>query len=238
MLVGTIAQGAWAIGERLPAERILASEFGVSRNTLRSVLKRLEARGMVRIRKGSGCYLTALEPRASIETLAGEDSMAILMARFEAAYLCLPELVALAARRMEPMSLRTLESAVSHIGQAIVERDMDRIKDKSGEFFDIIAESTDNPVIGEVVRLLYASASVMFPRFFSFDEEVRNEIFGDFVHILRALQSGNPDAARRATRRKIVNTATAFSKLRQVPLSSVFAADSDAEAGIAPEERP
>lgn len=224
MLVGTISQGTWAVGERLPAERVLASELGVSRNTLRSVLRRLEARGMVRIRKGSGCYLTAMEPKSPEETLAGDESLATLMARFEAAFLFLPEIVWLAAVRIEPMTLRTLEGAVTGIGRAIVERDMDGIKDKTRQFFQIIAESTDNPAINEVVRSLYASASVMFPRFFSFDEPTRDEMFGDFVHIFRALQARDPEAARRAMRRKIINTSSAFSRLRQVPLSSVIAA--------------
>jgi DNA-binding GntR family transcriptional regulator len=155
------------------------------------------------------------------------------MARFEAAFLCLPEVVALAAQRIEPKRLQMLEKTVTGIGRAIVERDMDDIKDKTRDFFRIIAESTDNPVIRQVVRSLYASASVMFPRFFSFDEEERNKMFGDFVHIFRALQKRDSGAARQATRRKIINTAGAFSKLRQVPLSPVIAS-----AGIDEETAP
>lgn len=229
VLVDTIRRGGWSVGERLPAERRLASDLGVSRNTLRGVLKRLEVRGMIDIRQGSGCYLTALEPLAAAEAAAENDSLAELMARFEASFLCLPELVALAARRIDSMAVRTLEGAVTGIGRAIVERDMDDIKVKTRDFFRIIADSTGNPVVTQMVRSLMASASVMFPGFFAFDEAERNRIFGDFVHILRALQKRDPDAARQATRRKIINTASAFSALRKVPLSPVIQAAAGAE---------
>ncbi|MCB2099782.1 MAG: FadR family transcriptional regulator [Rhodobacterales bacterium] len=224
ILIGTISRGTWSPGDRLPAERQLATEMGVSRNTLRGVLRRLEARGMIDIRKGSGCYLIALEPKSPTEKQPANDSLAALMARFEASYLCLPELVALAAQRIDPMTLRTLESAVTDIGRAVVERDMDDIKNKTRDFFRIIGDSTGNPVITEVVRSLHASASVMFPRFFSFGEAERSQMFGDFVHILRALQAGDPRAAREATQRKIINTARAFAALRKVPLSPVIRA--------------
>ena len=44
-------------GDRLPPERRLVELLTVSRNTLRSILHSLEARGLVSIRPGSGCYL-------------------------------------------------------------------------------------------------------------------------------------------------------------------------------------
>ena len=224
MLAGMISQGKWKVGARLPAERTLAAELGVSRNTLRSVLKRLEARGMVSIRKGSGCYLTSLEPRIQLEPSAEEESLATIMARFEAAYLFLPELVALAAERIDPLSLRTLESCITGLGTAIMEKDMDKIKEQTRQFFYIIAASTDNPVIRDVTRSLCTSASVVFPRFFSFPEQERAKMFGNFVHIFRALKNKDPEQSRQAIRRKIINTASAFSRLREVPMSPVIEA--------------
>ena len=45
-------------GDRLPPERHLAEKFCVSRNTVREALHYFETVGIVRIRHGSGCYLT------------------------------------------------------------------------------------------------------------------------------------------------------------------------------------
>jgi GntR family transcriptional regulator, transcriptional repressor for pyruvate dehydrogenase complex len=222
-LVQMIADGSWKVGERLPAERKLSVELGVSRNTLRHVLKRLETRGMVSIRKGSGCYLTAREPHARKTELMDDDSVINLMSRLEAAYLFLPELVGLAALRIDSLEVKNLEEIISKLGAAIVERDMDQIKVQTKKFFYKIATATDNPVVDEVVRSLCVTASVVFPRFLSFPEDERAKMFGDFVRIFRALKDKDAERARCVTRRKIVNTAVAFSKLRNVPLSHVIA---------------
>ena len=49
-----LAAGRWAIGERLPAERALAEELGVSRASVREAIRVLEAMGIVRTAVGSG----------------------------------------------------------------------------------------------------------------------------------------------------------------------------------------
>lgn len=46
--------GRWPIGERLPAERALAEELGVSRPSVREAIRILEAMGIVRTAVGSG----------------------------------------------------------------------------------------------------------------------------------------------------------------------------------------
>lgn len=45
-------------GEKLPTEAKLCEMFGVSRTSLREALQKLNARGLLRIRKGSGIYVT------------------------------------------------------------------------------------------------------------------------------------------------------------------------------------
>ena len=46
--------GAWALGERLPGERALAEQMGVSRPSVREAVRVLEAMGIVRTAVGSG----------------------------------------------------------------------------------------------------------------------------------------------------------------------------------------
>ncbi len=49
-----LAAGRWALGERLPGERALAEELGVSRPSVREAIRVLEAMGIVRTAVGSG----------------------------------------------------------------------------------------------------------------------------------------------------------------------------------------
>ncbi|HWE61022.1 MAG TPA: FadR/GntR family transcriptional regulator [Chloroflexota bacterium] len=53
-----ILDGAIEVGQKLPSEKILGEQFGVSRNAVREALKRLEARGMVRVENGKGAFIT------------------------------------------------------------------------------------------------------------------------------------------------------------------------------------
>ncbi|MFD0635921.1 winged helix-turn-helix domain-containing protein [Catenulispora yoronensis] len=51
-MVAAIALGSFAVGQKLPPERELAAQLGVSRVTLREALHQLERQGYVAIRRG------------------------------------------------------------------------------------------------------------------------------------------------------------------------------------------
>ncbi|GAB2882559.1 FCD domain-containing protein [Pseudoduganella ginsengisoli] len=53
-----LLDGTWPAHARLPAERALAEQYGVSRNTVREAIQRLAARGLLRSRQGAGVYVT------------------------------------------------------------------------------------------------------------------------------------------------------------------------------------
>jgi GntR family transcriptional repressor for pyruvate dehydrogenase complex len=61
-----ILGGTYKAGERLPAERDLASRLGVNRGSVREALKKLEQLGLVVIRRGDGTTVRHLH-EASIE---------------------------------------------------------------------------------------------------------------------------------------------------------------------------
>ena len=52
-----ITAGEWAVGARLPAERDLARQLGVSRPSVREALIAMEVEGWVEVRTGSGVYV-------------------------------------------------------------------------------------------------------------------------------------------------------------------------------------
>lgn len=53
-----LLDGSLPAGARLPAERLLALQYGVARNTIREAIQRLAARGLVRPRRGAGVFVT------------------------------------------------------------------------------------------------------------------------------------------------------------------------------------
>ena len=53
-----LLDGSLPAGAQLPAERLLAQQYAVSRNTVREAVQRLAARGLVRSRRGAGVFVT------------------------------------------------------------------------------------------------------------------------------------------------------------------------------------
>jgi DNA-binding FadR family transcriptional regulator len=71
-----IEAGEFRAGERLPPERELAVKLGISRPTVREALIALEVEGRVRIRVGSGIYVTASPAAAADAGTSGASAAA------------------------------------------------------------------------------------------------------------------------------------------------------------------
>ncbi len=58
---GAILNGTLNPGDRLPPEKELVSNFGVSKHTLREAMRALEVMGFLEVRKGAGGGAVVLE---------------------------------------------------------------------------------------------------------------------------------------------------------------------------------
>jgi DNA-binding FadR family transcriptional regulator len=63
-LVGGIERGDFRAGDKLPSERALAAEHGASRTTVRLVLVKLAAMGLVEPQHGRGYFVRGRSGRA------------------------------------------------------------------------------------------------------------------------------------------------------------------------------
>ncbi|MFO8037799.1 MAG: GntR family transcriptional regulator [Anaerolineales bacterium] len=78
-------------GERLPSEPKLANQLGVSRATLREVMRTFETRGLLRRKQGVGTFVihptqvfeSGLENLVSLETLAERIGLSVSMGELE-----------------------------------------------------------------------------------------------------------------------------------------------------------
>jgi DNA-binding FadR family transcriptional regulator len=59
----SIRAGRFAVGEKLPPERDLASIFQTSRQTIREALYRAELIGLIEVRHGAGSFVVSASPR-------------------------------------------------------------------------------------------------------------------------------------------------------------------------------
>ena len=109
-----IDQGEYPVGGRLPTERELAEQLGVSRPTVREALIALAVEGRLRIRVGSGIYV--VEPPAVPTAVdhAGEGPFEVLATRefLEAA------VAAEAARRATPLEIAEIDEILARMQDA------------------------------------------------------------------------------------------------------------------------
>lgn len=66
-----IHSGRLKTGDRVPAERVLAEELGVSRMTARQALRHLADRGLIEARTGQGTFVGQRRIEQKLETLTG-----------------------------------------------------------------------------------------------------------------------------------------------------------------------
>src|SRR3954453_6245573 len=78
-----IEKGGFDPGTRLPPERDLAQQLGVSRPSLREALIALDGGGGVEVRSGSGVFVSAAQPDRPVRRTAamGESPSQLMEAR-------------------------------------------------------------------------------------------------------------------------------------------------------------
>jgi DNA-binding FadR family transcriptional regulator len=189
---------------RLPSERELAEELGVSRPVIREAIIALEMRGIVEVRGRSGVIAKAPAETFSFgATDTGPGPFELLEARLAIE----SSAAALAAEKITSEGLTYLAECISRMEQ---ETDVELLNEKGDrDFHAFVAEATDNSLIISMVKGLWdmRDASPMWRKLHEHIHAptVRPLWIGDHYAVLTALRLRNPDAAYKAMRKHIRN---------------------------------
>lgn len=209
-LRGVIHRGEVAPGERLPAERALATQLGVSRITLREALRELQESGYLDIRRGpqGGAYVTQLDQpmedwRARMMEESGEfDAVMDLRVGLES------QAAFLAATRRDDAHLAALEQTIADLDG---ELDRAAFRQADARFHEGLAQAAGSPRLEEGIR--QARGQLFQPYdLLSFEEPVETTR-QDHAAILAAVRIGSPEAAAQAMRTHVERTRQ---QLRQI----------------------
>lgn len=188
-------------GERLPSERELAEQLGVSRPTVREAMIALELSGVIEIRSGSGIYAIGAKPELE---LALSDTGIGPFEILEIRLIIESEACALAAARITEEDLAKLEKTLIEMEEE--EKRPDASEKADQRFHEIIASSCQNSAIQSVISWLWKlrNESVLS---ISFLERIRKEgihpSIAEHKAILESLKNRDPLRARDAMRRHI-----------------------------------
>jgi len=198
-----ISQGEFAVGARLPAERDLAKQLGVSRPSVREALIALEVEAWVEVRTGSGVYVLdraapSAKTGAARTTLIAPDEWGPLEL-IRARRVVEGEIASMAAAQAKRKHIEAMGRAIASMradaDRGVLPLDGDRA------FHTAIVESCGNAVLIETVQRFWDSRrGPLFERLGGHFETVESwrAAINEHEAIYNAVRARDADAARAA----------------------------------------
>lgn len=143
-----IAGGKLRQGLRLPSERDLARQFGVSQPTIREAIRVLDTMGLIQVRHGSGAYVTGDSAKflaASLDTLLEIERVGIIEV-LEVRAILGEYTASRAATHATHEDLQEICREADALEQVGTERDIQRIADRVVSFQIAISSAAHNPL--------------------------------------------------------------------------------------------
>jgi DNA-binding FadR family transcriptional regulator len=207
-----VTAGEFAVGHRLPAERDLAVQLGVSRPSVREALIALEVEGVIEVRTGSGIYVRATCADAGKAHAAdlhdppdpGEGApldwgpLEVMHARG----LIEPETAALAAERATRADVMAIAAGLRYMQQQARRGEVPREGDEA--FHLAIARASGTGVLLDTLqRYWHARHGPLFERLGDYFEgpESWQIALAEHEAVLVAIKAQDPRQARQAMQR-------------------------------------
>lgn len=204
-------------GDKLPAERELAGILGTSRSTVREAMRRMEERGVLTARRGSGVYINRdAESLGSGVDFQPPDEVSRIKELLESRFLISPVIISFAAVRATEGEITALQNCIVGMSRAIVDRELDRLSEADSEFHRLLAVMTRNHRLVRIMEQLNTGNEVFWEYFIKNDEFVNNVIFAGYVGIVNAVKRRMPEEAAELARRNIIDACEWLSRIKGV----------------------
>ncbi|MCA0156014.1 FadR family transcriptional regulator [Tsukamurella sp. M9C] len=196
ILRSEIARGRWLVGSKLPVESELATEYGISKATLRQAVQALVHVGVLETIQGNGTFVRASDELGPVLSryLAEEDDVTVLEVReaIEAT------VAALAATRATDEEIAAMEELIDRADAAVAVDDLETSNARSVDFHAAVVSAARNPVLhhfydaieAATVRTIRSWTTTQAPQ--DFQREHRA--------ILAAISDRDPERARALSR--------------------------------------
>jgi len=223
-LEAMILEGSLKAGERLPPERALAEQFGVSRPSLREAIQKLAARGLLASRQGGGTYVAEAlgsafsDPLLQLLETSDEAQRDLLEFRHTLEGAC----AYYAALRATPMDHQRLREAFEAL-QACYSQPpaSDRAEEglADARFHLAIAEASHNAVLLHTIKglfdLLKRNVVTNIGGMYAQRGETRDMLMRQHRELFEAIIEGRAEEARQIASRHIHYVQEVLAEARQ-----------------------
>ena len=207
-----IGAGEFGPGSRLPAERDLAKQLGVSRPSVREALIALEVEGWVEVRTGSGVYVLERDGKGNGSGVKVPPTEWGPLELIRARRVIEGEIASLAATQARRRHVEAIRAAIEFMRE-----DADRgVAPLAGDraFHTAIAQACDNVVLLETVQTFWdARRGPLFERLGDYFETVPSWRMAIAEHeaVLDAIRTKDGPAARAAMQQHMDKSHSRFS---------------------------
>jgi DNA-binding FadR family transcriptional regulator len=193
-----IVTGQLGLGDRLPPERELAEQFGVSRVTVRDALRALEAMGLIEVRVGArgGAFVTVPSGAVVGQTMSDMMMMQAITPEdiVEARLIVELGTITIACSRASDDDLARVRELTDRARKALREKTYTR--ELSWDFHALLAEVTHNGAVEGLTQSFRSSLS-MHPIRTREGARAFERTVDEHERILAALERRDGAAARR-----------------------------------------
>ncbi|ETK15242.1 pyruvate dehydrogenase complex repressor [Pseudomonas sp. FH4] len=223
-LEGMILEGTLKSGERLPAERALAEQFGVSRPSLREAIQKLAAKGLLVSRQGGGNYVvetlgsTFSDPLLHLLESNPEAQRDLLEFRQTLEASC----AYYAALRATEVDRERLTAAFDALQDCYTRDDeVSRIEEGAADarFHLAIAEASHNAVLLHTIRglfdLLKRNVVTNIGGMYQQRTETRDMLINQHRDLYLAIIEGRAEQAREVSTRHLLYVQEVLEEVRQ-----------------------
>jgi len=213
-----ILEGKLAPGDRLPPEKELGEQFGVSKQTMRESLRALEYMGLISMRKGAGggAFIVEVDKGVAVQNLANYLYFKDLSIEnlSETRRILEPYAARCAVRRMRHEDIEALEKINLHTATAIEQQDWEQVTRYEVEFHKLIASQTANPIliltIDFVETLLEDFKKILQP-----DAAFMNSVLSCHILIYESIRDGNEEQAAAEMEKHVIQVETYLAQLKR-----------------------
>lgn len=198
-ITDAIVKGDLKPGDRMPTERDLAEQFGVSRTVVRDAVKTLSGRGILKVRQGAGIFVATPED-AMPGALSALSSMILvggpaLRDHFEVRKLLETQAAQWAAARAKEHHLERLQQILDEAFG--FEDNPDALSERDAKFHAGLAEASGNLVLVRVMLVLLDLLAASRRETLSIPGRARLSL-EDHVRILEKVKARDSSGARQA----------------------------------------
>lgn len=215
-----ILEGGLRAGEKLPTEKQLTQEFGVSRTVIREAISGLKQDGLVASRQGSGVFV--FDPPQNTETLTflsqNPRTIANVIEALELRASVEIGAAELAAQRCSPAQEAKIFTCFQKFKECVSKGEIS--EDADFAFHVAIAEAANNPRFSEFLTLLGRNT---IPRSelrkkagLTTDPEVERQILQEHLALLDAITARDSQAAGAAMRAHLIKGAERYRAIARI----------------------